>query len=589
MDSLSELFLKARTTIQNILRSEDETQSGNQLGITASVFSLELVAPDSCAVETEAVVGSIVPASTTTWEAAEPKSEGEHAYPSEEGATDTACPNTGPESVVSVCSSGPTLSLVLTALETYEKPPLSFALGVLGWDFEQNPSIRDNPTELVDKQLVDTGRQHLATQVVALVRQVLEQRTPSEPMLSLPQKQLCFRLDLPLGSLRFTYRESLDWEKFCQMMPLDKRVQWKYLREEKYGRESPRHGDHVPSQPEQNGETRANNSVVGNHGDRSPQITSGTSELTGIRTHAQDAFVSMAPVMTRRAASPSAKDEQPGRNGTKSIPEASRKRGRPITPASSSEFVPTPERVQSRRVRNSSRSSGAGAETWQATMYALLDELLRDVRWEPFWLPVSETEAPAYYEQIQQPMDLSTLKQRLEAGHYDKLDRFIADANLIWLNAMDYNRTKSPVWNAAKNLRRLLESSFVAANGIQPPADSRMRRQAGFSSTPQPGATSRSRRSRDNTDDAAPPGTTTRPRKQGKRSTERSAQLRSRRGADETETDDKAQTEAVDEAHPAASKMTTLMHRTQRKRSAMTTQPEQLVKKTRRGRPRREH
>jgi len=60
---------------------------------------------------------------------------------------------------------------------------------------------------------------------------------------------------------------------------------------------------------------------------------------------------------------------------------------------------------------------------------------------------------PDYFEVIKRPMDLGTIKKRLENGSYHELNGFKGDVNLTFDNAMLYNPKGSVVWNMAKELK----------------------------------------------------------------------------------------------------------------------------------------
>jgi len=58
-----------------------------------------------------------------------------------------------------------------------------------------------------------------------------------------------------------------------------------------------------------------------------------------------------------------------------------------------------------------------------------------------------------YFDVIKRPMDLGTIKKRLENGCYHELKGFGGDVNLTFDNAMLYNPEGSVVWNMAKELK----------------------------------------------------------------------------------------------------------------------------------------
>jgi hypothetical protein len=60
---------------------------------------------------------------------------------------------------------------------------------------------------------------------------------------------------------------------------------------------------------------------------------------------------------------------------------------------------------------------------------------------------------PDYFEVVKRPMDLGTIKKRLENGCYHSLEAFQVDVNLTFENAMLYNPEGSVVYNMAKEMK----------------------------------------------------------------------------------------------------------------------------------------
>lgn len=93
--------------------------------------------------------------------------------------------------------------------------------------------------------------------------------------------------------------------------------------------------------------------------------------------------------------------------------------------------------------------------------YDSLRRLLRSLQahkmaW-PFLEPVNKLEAPDYYDVIKEPMDLSTVEERLSKKHYTRLTDFIKDMTKIFDNCRYYNPSDSPFYQCAE----VLETFFV--------------------------------------------------------------------------------------------------------------------------------
>uniref|UniRef100_H3D9E3 Bromodomain PHD finger transcription factor n=1 Tax=Tetraodon nigroviridis TaxID=99883 RepID=H3D9E3_TETNG len=75
----------------------------------------------------------------------------------------------------------------------------------------------------------------------------------------------------------------------------------------------------------------------------------------------------------------------------------------------------------------------------------------------PFLEPVDTNDAPDYYRVIKEPMDLSTMEERLQRREYVKLTEFVADMTKIFDNCRYYNPSDSPFYQCAE----VLENFFV--------------------------------------------------------------------------------------------------------------------------------
>ena len=58
-----------------------------------------------------------------------------------------------------------------------------------------------------------------------------------------------------------------------------------------------------------------------------------------------------------------------------------------------------------------------------------------------------------YFDIITNPMDLSTVKKKLQHNCYQTPEQLIADINLIWNNSIQYNGENHIVSNCAKELK----------------------------------------------------------------------------------------------------------------------------------------
>lgn len=96
--------------------------------------------------------------------------------------------------------------------------------------------------------------------------------------------------------------------------------------------------------------------------------------------------------------------------------------------------------------------------------YNALLHLLNDMQnhtsaW-PFAQPVNREEVPDYYEVIKEPMDLSTMEDRLQQDMYPRPEDFIKDAKLVFDNCRKYNNETTPYAKSANKLEKYMWSEI---------------------------------------------------------------------------------------------------------------------------------
>ncbi|KAK9884034.1 hypothetical protein WA026_004967 [Henosepilachna vigintioctopunctata] len=91
---------------------------------------------------------------------------------------------------------------------------------------------------------------------------------------------------------------------------------------------------------------------------------------------------------------------------------------------------------------------------------AILEDLeCHDDAW-PFLLPVNTKQFPTYKKIIKNPMDLSTIKKRLQDMYYKGKDEFSADVRQIFNNCEIFNEDDSPVGKAGHMMRQFFEARW---------------------------------------------------------------------------------------------------------------------------------
>ena len=80
---------------------------------------------------------------------------------------------------------------------------------------------------------------------------------------------------------------------------------------------------------------------------------------------------------------------------------------------------------------------------------------LEPVDWEKLRLPL-------YPKIIKNPMDLKTIKEKLDRNQYSNIFEFNQDMNLIWSNAKAFNRPGSDIFKSAEFLCNVWKKRFAS-------------------------------------------------------------------------------------------------------------------------------
>ncbi len=111
-----------------------------------------------------------------------------------------------------------------------------------------------------------------------------------------------------------------------------------------------------------------------------------------------------------------------------------------------------------RAIRNIIATAGMSAEDY-STCNDILNEIEKPkyskFTW-PFLEPVSESEVPGYYDVIKKPMDLSTIRKKLENRSYSSVSEFVADLELIVENCYKFNSPDTKVYECCVEFEKLV-------------------------------------------------------------------------------------------------------------------------------------
>ncbi|KPM35595.1 hypothetical protein AK830_g10967 [Neonectria ditissima] len=84
----------------------------------------------------------------------------------------------------------------------------------------------------------------------------------------------------------------------------------------------------------------------------------------------------------------------------------------------------------------------------------------------PFREPVEPVEdgVPDYFEKVKRPMDLGTIKAKMDRKEYTDDEQFVADVRQIFENCFKYWKKGDPMWNAGEKLQKTFEDKFSHMN-----------------------------------------------------------------------------------------------------------------------------
>ena len=126
----------------------------------------------------------------------------------------------------------------------------------------------------------------------------------------------------------------------------------------------------------------------------------------------------------------------------------------------------TPQKEERARLKEAQQVSIDERELakLRIVLRAILDDFSKDPRLRPFARPVDPEEVPDYYEVVAQPMDLSTMAEKVDAKQYLSYESFAADLDLITANAVEYNPDDARGMQIKRSARRLRDAADTVAH-----------------------------------------------------------------------------------------------------------------------------
>lgn len=111
---------------------------------------------------------------------------------------------------------------------------------------------------------------------------------------------------------------------------------------------------------------------------------------------------------------------------------------------------PEPRKLTPSEVERLKQQEEATLRELRLFLRDILAKLMRDRRYAMFAKPVDSAEVPDYREVIQEPMDLETMRSKIDLHQYQTVAEFLRDIDLICSNALEYNPDRDPM---DKNIR----------------------------------------------------------------------------------------------------------------------------------------
>ncbi|KAJ8584367.1 Bromodomain-containing protein [Rhizopogon salebrosus TDB-379] len=112
----------------------------------------------------------------------------------------------------------------------------------------------------------------------------------------------------------------------------------------------------------------------------------------------------------------------------------------------------------------------------------ILSDLQRQQHWDvahPFYEPVDavKLDIPTYYKVIKKPMDMPTMRKKLDAGEYPNVTKFFEDFKLMIRNCFVFNPSSTPVNQAGIDLPQLFDEKWKHLPPLRDPVTMKMRSQ----------------------------------------------------------------------------------------------------------------
>ena len=113
------------------------------------------------------------------------------------------------------------------------------------------------------------------------------------------------------------------------------------------------------------------------------------------------------------------------------------------------------------------QETDAGKREFRMNLLSLWTKICRFDKEKIFVDPITEEIAPGYFLIVKQPMDLTTVKSKIDSDQYENDHDFQYDIQLMFTNAMQYNDLTTIYYKKAKKLLGQATIVFCGANSSQ--------------------------------------------------------------------------------------------------------------------------
>ncbi|KAF8971566.1 Bromodomain-containing protein [Flammula alnicola] len=170
------------------------------------------------------------------------------------------------------------------------------------------------------------------------------------------------------------------------------------------------------------------------------------------------------------------KKAQPARRASTSVPTIRRSEAEAIGRPKREIHPPPPKDLPyadiPKKNRKGKRTKVDGTSEQLKFCSKLLHELNKKQYYSiayPFYEPVDwqKLEIPSYPKIIKHPMDLSTIRKKLDSGEYDTAHKFYDDFKLMIRNCFTFNPPATPVNLAGKELQQLFDEKWKGLPPLQ--------------------------------------------------------------------------------------------------------------------------